>query len=1170
MKRSAICIVSTFLLASLLPLFSPQVSAISAFSDNGQTNDITWMHGISGTTFVGYNGSSLQLMDIENGTVYQSVSCTSLAGGSLWKGGPIKISADEQYFMCASERYRLVGLNLVSVSSGAYEYTMDVKSGFKSQWVRPDTCWNKHDGDGTLSIMNGTSYIANVTAIRDGSNGVIIESMHLYEDNPYKMLVIFAANGGGTDCDDSVNRRYLTVDFNSSTQVNFGHTRGSELSGCTKGLKVHNLGAIATHYGGSQCTSVTWFELDSANPWNDSAKKGVDSWMDSNYGGTKYHWSVSPDCWMAGIITSNSSSDLQHIMMNGTRTDVPLNQYSGKDIDAVACTSNENGTILVDGTWYTYWRDSDTDGVNDFEDAFPNDATQTEDTDGDGFGDSFSGFQADACTNQPGTSFHDRFGCPDMDNDGWSDQSDAFPNIASQWNDTDGDGYGDNSTGWKGDSCPSTYGDSNKDKNGCPDDDLDGWSNDVDVFDSDSSQWNDTDSDGWGDNGAGLDPDSCPTQWGNSSLDRYGCPDIDGDGWSDFGDDLPNEYTQWKDSDGDGFGDNPSGEDPDAFPLDGTQWIDTDGDGFGDNEGGNNGDSCPSIFGTSTIDRNGCIDTDGDGVSDLNDAFPNDPNAWLDTDGDGVEDILDIYPFDPTQWNDTDGDGFGDNPYGVKGDACNLTFGNSSIDVFGCPDSDGDGWSDGGDAFPDDENAWLDSDADGVEDEDDAYPYDPSQTLDSDNDTYGDNINGVRGDSCPTIWGNSSMDRYGCLDTDGDGWSDLNDGFPNDKSRYADTDGDGIEDKFDDFPYDPTQTTDSDGDGMGDNPMGIGADKFPNDITQWGDIDGDGYGDNQTGNNADAFPTDTTQWSDQDGDGYGDNPAGNLYDMFPLDATQWIDSDGDGLGDNQSGNNPDPYPNDRDNDGYNDSIDLFPDEPTQWADDDKDGLGDNTDGVFGDPSLGDRDNDGVLDADDAFPLDPKDWVDFDGDGVGDNSDPDDDDDGILDIVELQEGTDPFSSSSKPVEGFEVILPGTNIALGAWDLLGVFAGIPLTLWLCFAVLTRGSRTKRFQKELLNAQSSEELMEIASRYEKSMLLRSIGPHQAMRLERLRSGIESHFKEMEQAAQNPSLNSMLEVQTMSSPPPRSAQGVVNMGGYEWLDHEGAKWYRKVHSGTDWVKWQ
>ncbi len=40
---------------------------------------------------------------------------------------------------------------------------------------------------------------------------------------------------------------------------------------------------------------------------------------------------------------------------------------------------------------------------------------------------------------------------------------------------------------------------------------------------------------------------------------------------------------KWADRDLDGFGDNPLGTDPDAFPDNPTQWLDTDGDGYGDN-----------------------------------------------------------------------------------------------------------------------------------------------------------------------------------------------------------------------------------------------------------------------------------------------------------------------------------------------------------------------------------------------------------------------------------------------------------------------------------------------------------------------------------------------------------------------------------------------------------
>ena len=84
---------------------------------------------------------------------------------------------------------------------------------------------------------------------------------------------------------------------------------------------------------------------------------------------------------------------------------------------------------------------------------------------------------------------------------------------------------------------------------------------------------------------------------------------------------------------------------------------------------------------------------------------------------------------------------------------------------------------------------------------------------------------------------------------------------------------------------------DSDGDGYADQ-----FDTFPNDPAEWVDTDGDGYGDN-----ADAFINDPTEWTDADGDGYGDN----LADAFPTNPNEWIDTDGDGVGDNS-----DPYPTD--------------------------------------------------------------------------------------------------------------------------------------------------------------------------------------------------------------------------------------------------------------------
>ena len=57
----------------------------------------------------------------------------------------------------------------------------------------------------------------------------------------------------------------------------------------------------------------------------------------------------------------------------------------------------------------------------------------------------------------------------------------------------------------------------------------------------------------------------------------------DGDGYDRSIDELPLDPTQWSDRDADGFGDNPSGNNPDAFPYNSYEWKDTDGDGIGDN-----------------------------------------------------------------------------------------------------------------------------------------------------------------------------------------------------------------------------------------------------------------------------------------------------------------------------------------------------------------------------------------------------------------------------------------------------------------------------------------------------------------------------------------------------------------------------------------------------------
>ncbi len=109
----------------------------------------------------------------------------------------------------------------------------------------------------------------------------------------------------------------------------------------------------------------------------------------------------------------------------------------------------------------------------------------------------------------------------------------------------------------------------------------------------------------------------------------------------------------------------------------------------------------------------------------------------------------------------------------------------------------------------------------------------------------------------------------------------------------ADTDGDGFVDAFDEFPQDAGEWFDIDRDGTGDN-----ADP---------DDDNDGVDDGD-----DAFPLDPDEWLDSDSDGVGDNAdrdddndgVDDGDDAFPLDPNEWVDADGDGVGDNAQGLKP--------------------------------------------------------------------------------------------------------------------------------------------------------------------------------------------------------------------------------------------------------------------------
>ena len=232
----------------------------------------------------------------------------------------------------------------------------------------------------------------------------------------------------------------------------------------------------------------------------------------------------------------------------------PLEPTQWLDTDRDGWGDNQTeGAQRIDDFPYnpTQWRDTDEDGWGDNQtygatqvDDFPFVPSQHRDSDGDGYGDNLTGFEGDVCmlstpeeVDSGWISRYDRLGCRDVDKDGFSDPTDlwtahpggfadAFPNDASQWHDTDDDGYGDNLEYFDGQTWRSSYR-----------------------------------------------PDGCRTTQGASTFDRWGCPDADNDGWSDptstwlaspggSGDAWPEDPTQWHDSDGDGRGDNPEEPQP--------------------------------------------------------------------------------------------------------------------------------------------------------------------------------------------------------------------------------------------------------------------------------------------------------------------------------------------------------------------------------------------------------------------------------------------------------------------------------------------------------------------------------------------------------------------------------------------------------------------------------
>ena len=563
-------------------------------------------------------------------------------------------------------------------------------------------------------------------------------------------------------------------------------------------------------------------------------------------------WTSAPNYGAAGEVCTESYPNFGD--MSGKMNYILVNDYSGNVAWPANADMLEEVPYWIDITFSSLDRDGD-GWLNDDEDACGTDpddpASMPADTDADGICDPLD---------------------TDSDGDGVQDVDDAFPYDPNESVDSDDDGIGDNADldvdgdGWL-DEDETACGTDSKDAASIPvdtdgdlicdsldpDDDNDTWTDSLDDFPLDPAEWLDNDRDNIGDN-ADTDDDndnfedqieidcgSDPLSNGDipSDLDSDGTCDAldtdrDNDGVDNSADVFPDDATEWADFDGDGRGDNADADDDndlvadglDLFPYDATEWADNDADGTGDNADLNDdGDawtdleeiacdtdpmdasSVPADYDGNMVCDKLDLDDDGDGVPDDQDDFPFDANEYLDSDGDGIGDYSDT---------DDDNDGWSD--------VVEPNCGSDPMNRLSVPsDNDADGDCDVTDA---------DDDNDNVLDGDDAFPFNPTESKDTDGDGVGDNTD---------------------MDDDDDGWLDTTEsvcrnmgGFGDPDSASitpADLDNDGVCDALD---------QDRDGDGV-PNPADEGLiasceiqaweDAFPDDASEQFDANCDGQGD---------------------------------------------------------------------------------------------------------------------------------------------------------------------------------------------------------------------------------------------------------------------------------------------------------------------------------------
>ena len=176
-----------------------------------------------------------------------------------------------------------------------------------------------------------------------------------------------------------------------------------------------------------------------------------------------------------------------------------------------------------------------------------------------------------------------------------------------------------------------------------------------------------------------------------------------------------------------------------------------------------------------------------------------------------------------------------------------------------------------------------------------------------------------------------------------------------------------------------------------------------------------------------------------------------------------------------------------------------------------------------------------------------------------------------------------------MNSFEIVIPGTSVGLGAWDLIGMFGGIPLFVWIAFGFVTRNTRCAKYEAMLRDANTRDELELVASKWEYSLMLRMLGPHQGIRLERLRAEIDDKFEAMNQplsSIESPDFDqTQLVIEEMNDNEKQVPELVpqtdypaidevaqeTDNEGYEWFsDDNGTNFYRPIGYEVEWTKYE